>query len=64
VTGESAKIPLAIEGSGLIIDAVDDHRDERESLASVVGVPQHLGEQAALKAVTLAASDLGSTGRG
>jgi len=53
VTGQRAEIPTPIEGSGLVIEAVEDHRDEGEGLAGVVAIPQRLGEQAAPKSMTL-----------
>ncbi len=44
-TGKSLEIPFLMERPRLVIDAVEDHRDERERLAGLMTVEQGLSEQ-------------------
>src|SRR5208337_4586316 len=44
-TGKSLGIPFLVERPRLVIDAVEDHRDERERLAGFMTVEQGLSEQ-------------------
>ena len=52
-TGKRLEIPFLIERSRFVIDAVEDHRDERERLAGFMTVEQGLSEQKPTQSLAL-----------